>query len=492
MKKKLQMFLTLALFLGGTTTAWAENTVTVTTGGSSTEYETLSAAISAGVLTSASADMTITISANQSLGSSVISWEKAYTLTIKATEDITIKGPNGSRWFTAKNAGANLVVGDGNYEITLDGEYSGGTTKQRTAPVALHNNTTASITFNKVTFANFNLNNAVNMIVGENGDGVITLQDVTIDNCVNPKDAYIVNQRPVNSKIVLKGYLNIDANSSGIAINAYLETKDSGTNGRILVDDSSAALTATKKITVTFTEKSTTLVPKIGAAFIVNTTNNFTDETASVFALANDVNYGLYKQNKDLKLTQAYTLAVGEAAAATLILPFEAKIPSTAKTYKLSYTSGSSVDATEVETTLAANTPVLVNAAKGNHKFVSTATSGDAATGSGTHTVGALTGVYVETTVPSTSFILAKVGDNVGFYKADGSTNKVQPKHAYLSVGTLSARELFINYDNTTGIAEIEKMRNGENETFYDLSGRKVAQPTKGLYIVNGKKVVIK
>jgi hypothetical protein len=27
---------------------------------------------------------------------------------------------------------------------------------------------------------------------------------------------------------------------------------------------------------------------------------------------------------------------------------------------------------------------------------------------------------------------------------------------------------------------------------FYDLQGRKVAQPQKGLYIVNGRKVVVK
>ena len=46
--------------------------------------------------------------------------------------------------------------------------------------------------------------------------------------------------------------------------------------------------------------------------------------------------------------------------------------------------------------------------------------------------------------------------------------------------------------DDATGIAEVERMRNGENETYYDLSGRKVAQPAKGLYIVSGKKVVVK
>ena len=35
-------------------------------------------------------------------------------------------------------------------------------------------------------------------------------------------------------------------------------------------------------------------------------------------------------------------------------------------------------------------------------------------------------------------------------------------------------------------------MRNVGNETFYNLNGQKVQNPTKGLYIVNGKKVIIK
>ena len=47
--------------------------------------------------------------------------------------------------------------------------------------------------------------------------------------------------------------------------------------------------------------------------------------------------------------------------------------------------------------------------------------------------------------------------------------------------------------DNTTGINSIE---NGQmtidNSEIYNLNGQRVAQPTKGMYIVNGKKVVIK
>ena len=36
-------------------------------------------------------------------------------------------------------------------------------------------------------------------------------------------------------------------------------------------------------------------------------------------------------------------------------------------------------------------------------------------------------------------------------------------------------------------------MDNGkvDDVTYYDLSGRKVAKPTKGLFIVNGKKVIM-
>jgi hypothetical protein len=39
----------------------------------------------------------------------------------------------------------------------------------------------------------------------------------------------------------------------------------------------------------------------------------------------------------------------------------------------------------------------------------------------------------------------------------------------------------------------MEKMRNGENEAYYTLDGRKVNKPTaKGIYIYGGRKVVIK
>ena len=55
------------------------------------------------------------------------------------------------------------------------------------------------------------------------------------------------------------------------------------------------------------------------------------------------------------------------------------------------------------------------------------------------------------------------------------------------------ARQLtFVFGSETTGIAEIQTKNNVENGAVYNLSGQRVAQPTKGLYIVNGKKYVVK
>ena len=45
---------------------------------------------------------------------------------------------------------------------------------------------------------------------------------------------------------------------------------------------------------------------------------------------------------------------------------------------------------------------------------------------------------------------------------------------------------------NTTGISATLMNNERVNSEIYDLLGRKVSQPTKGLYIVNGKKVIIR
>ncbi len=93
---------------------------------------------------------------------------------------------------------------------------------------------------------------------------------------------------------------------------------------------------------------------------------------------------------------------------------------------------------------------------------------------------------------PSTTFVLNKTATNgVGFYRlTSGKTLGVGK--AYLTYSGSLAPEFFGFDDNTTGVNEVRGQMEDVRGEYYDLQGRRVAQPTKGLYIVNGKKVVIK
>lgn len=114
----------------------------------------------------------------------------------------------------------------------------------------------------------------------------------------------------------------------------------------------------------------------------------------------------------------------------------------------------------------------------------------------------------------STLYILAEPNGNVGFYKpkpaADGGTNTVLnqyracllwpndlPKSENMpSTAPKNTISIVVNNGGTTGIEHInnsadDNIHNG-NRTVYNLNGQRVENPGKGLYIVNGKKMVIK
>ena len=92
----------------------------------------------------------------------------------------------------------------------------------------------------------------------------------------------------------------------------------------------------------------------------------------------------------------------------------------------------------------------------------------------------------------SNIYVLNKKSDVVGFYKLS-SGGTIGANKAYLTYsGGGSSAPSFFGFDETTGIDATLVNSEKVNSVVYDLQGRKVAQPTKGLYIVIGKKVVIK
>ena len=87
-------------------------------------------------------------------------------------------------------------------------------------------------------------------------------------------------------------------------------------------------------------------------------------------------------------------------------------------------------------------------------------------------------------------YVLATHGGVTGFYLWNGG--KLGSGRVYLPAST-GAPEFLALDENATGIKTIansqEPTANGQ---YYNLNGQRVGQPTKGLYIVNGKKVIIK
>ena len=92
-------------------------------------------------------------------------------------------------------------------------------------------------------------------------------------------------------------------------------------------------------------------------------------------------------------------------------------------------------------------------------------------------------------------YMLKKVGDNVQFVPMTSGSlakGKAYLKIAQDNAGSGEAKALSVVFVNEpTGIKSVNSDETKVNG-IYDLQGRRVSQPTKGLYIVNGKKVVIK
>ena len=70
----------------------------------------------------------------------------------------------------------------------------------------------------------------------------------------------------------------------------------------------------------------------------------------------------------------------------------------------------------------------------------------------------------------------------------------LRPNEGYLyladSKGRLNTSGILVLADNVDGIGQVTSSYPSA-AVIYDLQGRRVEKPTKGLYIVNGKKVVL-
>lgn len=192
----------------------------------------------------------------------------------------------------------------------------------------------------------------------------------------------------------------------------------------------------------------------------------------------------------------SYTLSVPEAGWSTLYLGFDAIVPENVEVCTVKAITEETVVLTPFRhetgrrTVIPKVTPVAVKATEGSYTFSeSTAIqAGDLRIG-GTNL---LKGVLHDTPSATLGTIsaLARIGGTTGFYPVENSVIFPANK-AYLPQATQGAKPYSLRFDGTsTGIATAILPTSGNVK--YTLGGLRTNSPESGLYIINGRKIIVK
>ena len=183
------------------------------------------------------------------------------------------------------------------------------------------------------------------------------------------------------------------------------------------------------------------------------------------------------------------TVSVSNAGYATYATTNNIEVPESNDVKVMTVTvnkGNSTITLNEIpaNTVIPAGTGILVKAAQGNHDFV--VTSKEGAPLKNNSLVAATTDV---TSYGDKFFALTKQGEKVGFaLVANGVV--IPASKAYLEVPEATAAKFFGLDGEATGINNVKTAK--ADGAYYTLEGVKTTKPVKGLYIHNGKKIVVK
>lgn len=207
---------------------------------------------------------------------------------------------------------------------------------------------------------------------------------------------------------------------------------------------------------------------------------------------------GNYSTNQSAGLDYVYiqktgdateTVSVSDAGFATYATKYNVEVPNDENvkvmTVKVNE-DNSTITLNDVAagTVIPAKTGILVKAAQGKHNFVVTSDKGTELTNNDLKAA--------TTDKPSdgtTYFALTKIGDKVGFALVENGV-VIPAGKAYLEVPAATAAKFFGLDGEATGINSVKTAK--ADGAYYTLEGVKTTKPVKGLYIHNGKKIVVK
>ena len=152
-------------------------------------------------------------------------------------------------------------------------------------------------------------------------------------------------------------------------------------------------------------------------------------------------------------------------------------------------TSGSGVTLTSMSGVVAASTPMIIKGTGSKTAYIPITSAAATADADGNILSGSATAA--QDIDANEAYILMG-----GKFCLVTAASSVPAGKAYLLASEVSGRALDLEFiideqGDVTGIKSIETAKKKDG-VYYDLSGRRISNPTKGLYIVNGKKVIIK
>ena len=174
--------------------------------------------------------------------------------------------------------------------------------------------------------------------------------------------------------------------------------------------------------------------------------------------------------------------------------------PEGTRVYKVNF-DGSSITMTEIDDRIVTKGQgvVLKNNNTGNLATVNIVMTKTDDESSDDYSGNSLKGTGVAISNPGNAYVLNyKPSEGVGFYRLS-STGTILANRAYLTSGATvagataaAAREFFAFDAAITGIDNVNAQDSEDDVKTFDLQGRRVTNPAKGVYIVNGKKVIMK
>jgi hypothetical protein len=235
-----------------------------------------------------------------------------------------------------------------------------------------------------------------------------------------------------------------------------------------------------------------------GVFYIYNTVDNNYIDCQDGGSLYTDTDI----DKKDFRLevaTQASaTLAAKAGKFGTFVAPFAVTIPTGIEAYKVTAENEGKLTLEVVETTIPANTAVLVKNTTASD--FSEVQSGWGTAAADSYATELLTGVYTAATITAsagntTNYVLQTAADETqAFYKVDADFTATANK-CYLTVttsGEAKPRVLYFDEADATAIDEIVNGKSVNGQSIYNLNGQQLNSLQRGINIVGGKKVLVK